>query len=121
MFGIFELLGAVLTVLEIACFWTGRKVRQSEEQKRLLVSGNRTRSLFGPVDRWLERKAGRPNKIEAFAARKATSLIRSFVNTQAFDHSVTCLINQRSSFNHWIRRNRSHGMRRSKLPRLFNA
>lgn len=91
------IVGALLLQAAELATWFGlyRKVK-SETTRQILTFGRPQPSRIPILDDQLRRLAGNPSKPAQMASKRVIGLARRLVNTRAFEHIVTGLINPKS-------------------------
>jgi hypothetical protein len=82
-----------IELLAGACLWS--KVRR-DRTRQILIFGKFQPTEIPILDKQLEKWAGSPSKAQRFGVRRIVMVARKLVNTKAFEHIITALVNNKS-------------------------
>lgn len=78
--------------------WGGLWLKlKSDAKQQILVHGKLQPQKIPFVDAQLKKAAGHPTKFQRAISQRAVKLVRRIVNTRAFEHIATGLLNPKSS------------------------
>jgi hypothetical protein len=86
-----------LLTLQIAEFvpWLLLTHRVKDAARKRTLMGTKTTTL-PIIDSKLKQFAGNPTKFQKVCSTRLTSMVRSLVNTKAFEYAITALVNNKS-------------------------